>query len=132
MLPEVCNFGFSSSFTPNKSICFGSRDMLRSCLETKEAIPRPRDKAAKKKTAFGLNFDLYQCQVRRGDFLISRYVSWAAFRIYHPARHRGATIVYPFVITFAFLLFPCLPAGRFPVLLSIDFDLNSFFFEAGV
>jgi hypothetical protein len=28
-------------------------------------------KAAKKKTAFGLNFDLHQCQVRRGDFLIA-------------------------------------------------------------
>jgi len=51
-------------------------------------------KAAKKKTAFGLNFDLHQCQVRRGDFLITN--------------------------------------RNFPVLLSIDFDLNSFFFEAGV
>ena len=95
MLPEVCNFGILfCSFTPVIFICFGSRDMLRSCLETKEAFPRPRDKAAKKKTAFGLNFDLYQCQVRRGDFLIAN--------------------------------------RNFPVLLSIDFDLNSFFFEAGV
>jgi hypothetical protein len=51
-------------------------------------------KAAKKKTAFGLNFDLHQCQVRRGDFLIAN--------------------------------------RNFPVLLSIDFDLNSFFFEAEV
>jgi hypothetical protein len=50
-------------------------------------------KAANKKTAFGLNFDLHQCQVRRGDFLIAN--------------------------------------RNFPVLLSIDFDLYSFLFEAG-
>jgi hypothetical protein len=51
-------------------------------------------KAAKKKTAYGLNLDLHQCQVRRGDLLIAN--------------------------------------RSFPVLLGIDFDLNSFFFEAGV
>ncbi len=92
MLPEVFNFGFSLFFYSCISICFGSRDMLRSCLETKEAIPRTRDKAAKKKTAFGLNFDLHQCQVRRGDLLLAN--------------------------------------RSFPVLLGIDLDLNSFFFEA--
>jgi len=51
-------------------------------------------KAANKKTAFGLNCALHQCQVRPGDFLIAN--------------------------------------RNFPVLLSIDFDLNSFLFEARV
>jgi hypothetical protein len=92
MLPEVCNFGFSLFFYSCISICFGSRDMLRSCLETKEAIPKPRDKAAKKKPAFGLNFNLHQCQVRRSDLLIAN--------------------------------------RSFSVILSLDFDRSTFFFEA--
>jgi hypothetical protein len=75
MLPEVCNFGilFCSFVLTQKN---------------------QKVKAAKKKIAFGLNFDLHQCQVRRGDLLIAN--------------------------------------RSFPVLLSIDFDLISFFFEAGV
>ena len=40
------------------------------------------------------------------SLLISQYLPRPALSIYHPARHRGATIVYPFVITFYFCLFP--------------------------
>jgi hypothetical protein len=50
MFPEVCNFGivFCSFVLTQKN---------------------QKVKAAKKKPAFGLNFNLYQCQVRRGDLL---------------------------------------------------------------
>jgi hypothetical protein len=52
MLPEVCNFGilFCSFVLTQKN---------------------QKVKAAKKKAAFGLNFNLHQCQVRRGDLLVS-------------------------------------------------------------
>ena len=55
-------------FTHLIFIGFGVRDVLHSWLDPKRTNPdNYRDKAANKKTAFGLNFDLHQCQVRRGD-----------------------------------------------------------------
>ena len=114
------------------------------CFNTKEPIPKPRDKAAKKKSASISLFtiSLFTISLIQHSTLITiqtlSFILWTLSLADRPSIEnqspREASRGYDCIsIRDYFCLFPFyfLLAVRLSVLLSLDFDRSTFFFEAG-